>query len=165
MDNGKLTAKEEAFCFFLAESNNRLTAIEQSGYCQRIVNDADGRSYTTKERHKMQTQACKLLQQTHIKKRVDELTEARIKYLNEHGVATELEVLQYFTDVMNGEKGSDNPFMLQQRISAAKELLVYYREKLKIKGKDNLSNPSGTKEFIVKYTEKKEGVSNANKTE
>ena len=158
MPVSKLTKREELFCHYIAETNNRITAIVESGFCLKIVENARGRDFTLQERRNIQKSAYNLLQKDKVKNRIDKLIKNRIKYLKEHGVATEIEVLKKLTDII--EVNTKDPYFVKSQVSAAKELLTYYREKDKII--DKKSSGSGeSKKFIVEYVE---DANNASKT-
>jgi hypothetical protein len=162
-DNTDLTAKEQMFCHYLVETNNRTTAIVKSGYCPSIVKRAKGRDFTHMEKNSIHRQALKLLSKPKLKDYVSMLTESRLNYLNENGVYTDLEVLKTLTDIVKLDHRK-NIFMIQQVISASREILNYYKDKNKLLANNKENNKEETKEaktFIVEYTEKKEGVRNA----
>jgi phage terminase small subunit len=164
-DNTELTAREQMFCHYLVETNNRTTAIVKSGYCPSIVKRAKGRDFTHKEKNTIYRQAFKLLSNPKLKDYVSMLVEARLNYLNENGVYTDLEVLKKLTDIVKLNH-KNNIFMIQQVISASREILNYYKDKNKllVNNKENTQEVAKeAKTFIVEYTEKKEGDDDSSK--
>lgn len=161
MSEKVLTPKEEKFCYYLVETNDRIKAIEESGYCLKIVAKVknDKREYKYNEKHSLRQKAYLLLQEDHIKKEVKRLTDEKETFLKESGVTTQYDVLKWFSDVMTGKYQESNIFLLQQQIVAGKELLGYYTALKKNLGKDSnmTDNLKETKKFIINYVEEVKG--------
>lgn len=153
-----LSAREKLFCFYVVETNNRILSIEKSGFCVTTVANAKDRKYTAAEKHTINSQAYKLLQKPSIKEEINILIEQKLMFLKEQGISTQFEVLKWISDVMTGKYDTINAFLLQQRISAAKELMVYYKEQTKLGKKANSNedpeNIKEAKKFIVEYVPK-----------
>lgn len=147
---GGLSKKEEQFCHYLANTNNRTKALIKAGYCQEIVAKAANREFTPSETQKLHRQAYKVLRKPEVKQLVNDLIDARLEYLNEHGIATELEVLKKLTDI--AIEDNSNAFAKKVQVSALKELLQYYKDKTKLKTDNKNSESIGeVKKFIVEY--------------
>lgn len=148
---GRLSKKEEQFCHYLANTNNRIKALLKAGYCQEIAAQATNREFTPSETQKLHRQAYKVMLKPEVKQLVNDLIDARLEYLNEHGVATELEVLKALTDIAIDDN-SDNAFARKVQVSALKELLQYYKDRNKLRQDNKTSEPIGEiKKFMVEY--------------
>lgn len=161
----ELSYKQKLFCFYLIETNNRIKAIEKSGYCTNIVDNAKelDREYTVKEKICMRNSANRLVNNVEVKKELERLKEEKEMYLQEIGVSSIDDILKWLSDVMNGKKSKENAFILQQEVVAAKELLNYYDRLNKIgvkKGEEKINLSRNAKTFIVEYLGEKEGSNN-----
>lgn len=100
----KLTAKQEAFCLYYAETHNGADSARRAGYSPKTAEPT----------------ASALLRNRKVAEKIKQLTEEQKK----ESIASAQEVMEYFTKVMNGEIrdqfGLEAP--LAERTKAAQEL-------------------------------------------
>lgn len=156
----KLTPKEKIFCTILSDTNNRITALRKAGYCKHVFkDDKKDEDLTANEKHLLSQHSYLILQKPRIQKEIDRLVEEKMEYLREHGVMDELDVLIWLSDTVKGKLDNCNPFTLQSRITGAKELLSYYKDRNKYNYKKKSEEPkkiTEAKRFIIEYMQERE---------
>ena len=103
-NNNELNARQEAFCYYYAETHNGTQSAIRAGYKEETA----------------YAQASRLLKNVKVAKKIAELTEAQRK----ESIASAQDVMEYLTAVMRGEIkdqfGLEAP--LAERTKAAQEL-------------------------------------------
>lgn len=152
--NEELTYKEKLFCFSLVKYNNRIKALEEAGYCERVVNLAneEGRKYNQDERNILYRSASNLLKKEKIKNQINIYVEEKFRYLGEHGICDEIEVLRYLSDIIKEfRKKPEDVFKAQWGLKASEILLNYYNKSERM---IKVQESQKTNKYIIEFKEK-----------